>query len=30
MQLFTSCGVGTWGPPLRLGKKSEILLIEFV
>jgi predicted MPP superfamily phosphohydrolase len=30
MQVFTSCGVGTWGPPLRLGTKSEILLIEFV
>ena len=30
MQVFTSSGVGTWGPPLRLGTKSEIVEIEFV
>jgi len=30
MQIFTSSGAGTWGPPLRLGTKSEIVLIEFV
>ncbi|HUC31660.1 MAG TPA: metallophosphoesterase [Candidatus Paceibacterota bacterium] len=30
MQVFTSSGVGTWGPPLRLGTKSEIVVIEFV
>ena len=30
MQVFTSSGAGTWGPPLRLGTKSEIVLIEFV
>lgn len=29
MQVCTSSGVGTWGPPLRLGTKSEIVLIEF-
>lgn len=29
MQTYTSSGVGTWGPPLRLGTKSEIVLIEF-
>lgn len=29
MQVYTSSGVGTWGPPLRLGTKSEIVLIEF-
>lgn len=29
MQVYTSSGVGTWGPPLRLGAKSEIVLIEF-
>jgi uncharacterized protein len=29
MQVFTSSGVGTWGPPLRLGTKSEIVEIEF-
>jgi len=26
---YTSSGVGTWGPPLRLGTQSEIVLIEF-
>jgi predicted MPP superfamily phosphohydrolase len=30
MQVFTSSGAGTWGPPLRLGTKSEIVEIEFV
>jgi predicted MPP superfamily phosphohydrolase len=25
---YTSSGVGTWGPPLRLGTQSEIVLIE--
>ncbi len=30
MQVFTSSGAGTWGPPLRLGTKSEIVLLEFV
>ncbi len=30
MQVFTSSGVGTWGSPLRLGTKSEIVLIEFI
>jgi predicted MPP superfamily phosphohydrolase len=29
MQVFTSSGAGTWGPPLRLGTKSEIVEIEF-
>jgi predicted MPP superfamily phosphohydrolase len=29
MQVFTSSGVGTWGPPLRLGTRSEIVSIEF-
>lgn len=28
MQVFTSSGVGTWGPPLRLGTRSEVVLIE--
>jgi len=27
MQTYTSSGVGTWGPPLRLKTKSEIVLI---
>ncbi len=30
MRVFTSSGAGTWGPPLRLGTKSEIVEIEFV
>ena len=27
--VYTSCGAGTWGPPLRLGTKPEIVLIQF-
>jgi predicted MPP superfamily phosphohydrolase len=30
MQVYTSSGVGTWGPPLRVGTKSEIVLIRFI
>jgi hypothetical protein len=30
MQVFTSYGAGTWGPPLRIGTTPEIILIEFV
>lgn len=29
MLVFTSNGVGTWGPPLKVGTKSEIVLIRF-
>jgi predicted MPP superfamily phosphohydrolase len=29
LQLYTSNGVGTWGPPLRVGTKSEIVLMQF-
>lgn len=29
MQVFTSSGVGTWGPPLRLGSKPEIVVLQF-
>ena len=29
MQVFTSSGAGTWGPPLRLGSNSEIVMVEF-
>jgi predicted MPP superfamily phosphohydrolase len=29
MLVYTSSGVGTWGPPLRVGTKSEIVLIRF-
>jgi predicted MPP superfamily phosphohydrolase len=28
MLVFTSSGVGTWGPPFRLGTRSEIVLIR--
>jgi len=30
MQVFTSSGAGTWGPPLRLGSKPEIVMLEFI
>ena len=29
MQVFTSSGVGTWGPPLRLGSNPEIVMLHF-
>jgi predicted MPP superfamily phosphohydrolase len=29
MQVFTSSGEGTWGPPLRLGSSPEIVMLEF-
>jgi uncharacterized protein len=29
MQVFTSSGAGTWGPPLRLGSNSEIVVLQF-
>ena len=29
LQVYTSSGVGTWGPPLRVGTKAEIVLIRF-
>lgn len=29
LQVYTSCGVGTWGPPMRLGSNPEIVLIRF-
>ncbi|MBU1937002.1 metallophosphoesterase, partial [bacterium] len=27
---LTTCGIGTWGPPMRLGTSSEILLIHLI
>lgn len=27
--VYTSCGVGTWGPPLRIGTSPEIVMIGF-
>jgi predicted MPP superfamily phosphohydrolase len=29
MQVYTSCGAGTWGPPMRVGTHPEIVLITF-
>ena len=29
MNVFTSSGVGTWGPPLRVGSDSEIMVFTF-
>jgi uncharacterized protein len=29
LQVFTSSGAGTWGPPLRLGSNPEIVVLEF-
>jgi predicted MPP superfamily phosphohydrolase len=29
MQVFTSSGAGTWGPPLRLGSNPEIVMLTF-
>jgi len=29
LQVYTSTGAGTWGPPMRVGTNPEIVLIEF-
>src|SRR5579863_1529977 len=29
MQVFTSSGAGTWGPPLRLGSNPESVMLQF-
>jgi predicted MPP superfamily phosphohydrolase len=29
MQVFTSSGAGTWGPPLRVGSNPEFVMLEF-
>jgi uncharacterized protein len=29
MQIYTSSGAGTWGPPLRVGSQPEIVVIRF-
>jgi predicted MPP superfamily phosphohydrolase len=29
LMVYTSYGAGTWGPPLRVGTKPEIVLIQF-
>jgi predicted MPP superfamily phosphohydrolase len=28
-QVYTSTGAGTWGPPMRVGTRPEIVLLEF-
>jgi predicted MPP superfamily phosphohydrolase len=28
LQIFTSSGVGTWGPPLRIGTRSEVVVLH--
>jgi predicted MPP superfamily phosphohydrolase len=30
LQVYTSYGAGTWGPPMRVGTRPEIVLINFV
>ena len=30
LQVYTSSGVGAWGPPLRVGTKSEMVLIRLL
>lgn len=29
MQVYTSSGAGTWGPPMRVGTQSEVVLLTF-
>jgi predicted MPP superfamily phosphohydrolase len=29
MQIYTSSGIGTWGPPMRVGTNSEIVVFTF-
>lgn len=29
LQVYTSTGVGTWGPPMRVGTQSEIVVMKF-
>jgi predicted MPP superfamily phosphohydrolase len=30
LQVITSSGVGTWGPPMRVATRAEIVVIEFI
>ncbi|HEV7449196.1 MAG TPA: metallophosphoesterase [Candidatus Paceibacterota bacterium] len=30
LQVYTSSGVGTWGPPMRVGTQSEVVIFTFV
>jgi predicted MPP superfamily phosphohydrolase len=29
LQVYTTYGAGTWGPPLRVGTRPEIVMIRF-
>ena len=29
LQVYTSCGAGTWGPPMRVGTHPEMVLLQF-
>jgi predicted MPP superfamily phosphohydrolase len=29
LQVYTSTGVGTWGPPMRVGTRAEVVLLTF-
>jgi len=29
LQVYTSSGAGTWGPPMRVGSSSEVTLLTF-
>lgn len=29
LQVYTSAGIGTWGPPMRIGSQPEIVVLEF-
>jgi uncharacterized protein len=29
LQVYTSTGIGTWGPPMRIGSAPEIVVLEF-
>ncbi|MGA2219979.1 MAG: hypothetical protein ABSG51_17970, partial [Terracidiphilus sp.] len=29
LQVYTSFGAGTWGPPMRVGTRPEVVLLQF-
>jgi predicted MPP superfamily phosphohydrolase len=30
LQVYTSTGAGAWGPPMRVGTRPEIVLLDFI